>query len=95
MRRLRAEPPAAFGPLRVVGVDDFAAGHAGLPPTDALRFRLEGRGRVTLRPSGTEPKLKAYVEVVLDVDGDVAATRALGSDLLAELMASVTAAVGG
>ncbi|WP_435110306.1 phospho-sugar mutase [Nocardiopsis synnemataformans] len=95
MRRLRAEPPAAFGPLRVVGVDDFAAGHAGLPPTDALRFRLEGRGRVTLRPSGTEPKLKAYVEVVLDVDGDVAATRALGSDLLAELMASVTVVVGG
>ncbi|WP_047869397.1 phospho-sugar mutase [Nocardiopsis sp. RV163] len=95
MRRLRAEPPAAFGPLRVVGVDDFAVGHAGLPPTDALRFRLEGRGRVTLRPSGTEPKLKAYVEVVLDADGDVAATRALGSDLIAELMASVTVAVGG
>ncbi|WP_159942271.1 MULTISPECIES: phospho-sugar mutase [unclassified Nocardiopsis] len=95
MRRLRAEPPAAFGPLRVVGVDDFAAGHAGLPPTDALRFRLEDRGRVTLRPSGTEPKLKAYVEVVLEVGGDVAATRALGSGLLAELMASVAGVVGG
>lgn len=97
MRRLRAEPPAAFGPLRVAGVDDFAAGHAGLPPTDALRFRLEGRvwARVTLRPSGTEPKLKAYAEVVLDVDGDVAATRALGSGLLAELMASVAEVVMG
>ncbi|MDE3724108.1 phospho-sugar mutase [Nocardiopsis sp. N85] len=97
MRRLRAEPPAAFGPLKVAGVDDFAAGHAGLPPTDALRFRLEGgaRGRVTLRPSGTEPKLKAYAEVVMDVDGDVAATRAQGSALLAELMASVAEVVGG
>ncbi|WP_017572269.1 phospho-sugar mutase [Nocardiopsis halotolerans] len=95
MRRLRAEPPAAFGPLRVEGVDDFAVGHAGLPPTDALRFRLENRGRVTLRPSGTEPKLKAYAEVVVDVDGDVAATRALGSGLLAELMASVAEVVRG
>ncbi|RKS04648.1 phosphomannomutase [Nocardiopsis sp. Huas11] len=95
MRRLRAEPPAAFGPLKVAGMDDFAGGRAGLPPTDALRFRLEGsvRGRVTLRPSGTEPKLKAYVEVVLDVDGDAAATRARGSELLSELMASVADAV--
>ncbi|WP_285728701.1 phospho-sugar mutase [Nocardiopsis sp. ATB16-24] len=95
MRRLRAEPPAAFGPWEVTGVDDFSVGHAGLPPTDALRFRLEGRGRVTLRPSGTEPKLKAYVEVVMDVDGDVAATRARGSELLAELVASVARKVGG
>jgi phosphomannomutase len=96
MRRLRAEPPAAFGPLKVAGVDDFAGGLGGLPPTDALRFRLEGaaQGRVTLRPSGTEPKLKAYVEVVTGVDGDAAATRARGSDLLAELMASVAVAVG-
>ncbi|GHC91394.1 phosphomannomutase [Nocardiopsis terrae] len=91
MRRLRAEPPAAFGPLRVSGVVDFAGGHAGLPPTDALRFELTGgmRGRVTLRPSGTEPKLKAYAEVVSGVDGDVAAARARGSELLSELMASV------
>ncbi|WP_306366781.1 phospho-sugar mutase [Nocardiopsis sp. CC223A] len=97
MRRLRAEPPTAFGPLKVTGIDDFAAGHAGLPPTDALRFRLEGGawGRVTLRPSGTEPKLKAYAEIVMDVEGEVAATRAQGSALLAELMASVALAVQG
>ncbi|XKK40563.1 phospho-sugar mutase [Nocardiopsis sp. ARC36] len=97
MRRLRAEPPTAFGPLAVAGVDDFAGGHAGLPPTDALRFRLEGGawGRVTLRPSGTEPKLKAYAEVVLEVGDDVAAIRARGSDMLAELMASVAGAVRG
>ncbi|MBB6119241.1 phospho-sugar mutase [Nocardiopsis algeriensis] len=97
MRRLRAEPPTEFGPLRVAGVDDFADGHEGLPPTDALRFRLEGAawGRVTLRPSGTEPKLKAYVEVVSDVDGDVGAARERGSELLGGLMAAVAEAVGG
>ncbi|GAA1079264.1 phospho-sugar mutase [Nocardiopsis metallicus] len=97
MRRLRAEPPAAFGPLKVTGVVDFADGREGLPPTDALRFELGDGvwGRVTLRPSGTEPKLKAYAEVVLGVDGDVAAIRARGSELLAELMASVAVAVRG
>ncbi|WP_017588870.1 phospho-sugar mutase [Nocardiopsis ganjiahuensis] len=97
MRRLRAEPPAAFGPLKVSGVVDFAGGHEGLPPTDALRFELGGGvwGRVTLRPSGTEPKLKAYAEVVLGVDDDVAAIRARGSELLSELMASVAEVVRG
>ncbi|MBR8742828.1 phospho-sugar mutase [Nocardiopsis sp. MG754419] len=97
MRRLRAEPPTAFGPLKVSGVVDFAGGHEGLPPTDALRFELEGGlwGRVTLRPSGTEPKLKAYAEVVSEVMGDVAAIRARGSMVLAELMSSIAAVVRG
>lgn len=95
MRRLRAEPPAAFGPLKVSGTVDFAGGYGGLPPTDALRFELAGGawGRVTLRPSGTEPKLKAYAEVVLRVDDDIAAIRARGSRLLSELMASVAEVV--
>jgi phosphomannomutase len=97
LRRWRAQPPTAFGPLKVSGVVDFAGGQEGLPPTDALRFELGGgvRGRVTLRPSGTEPKLKAYAEVVLGVDGDVAAIRARGSELLSELMASVAEVVRG
>ncbi|MBE2998986.1 phospho-sugar mutase [Nocardiopsis sp. HNM0947] len=93
MRRLRSHPPEAFGPFAVEGVDDFAAGHAGLPPTDALRFRLAGGGRVTLRPSGTEPKLKAYAEIVLETAGDVGSTRVRGARMLAEVMASVSTAV--
>ncbi|GAA4892110.1 phospho-sugar mutase [Streptomonospora salina] len=78
MRGLRAEAPRAFGPLAVEAVEDFSAGLGGLPATDALRYRLGGpvRGRLTLRPSGTEPKLKAYVEVILPVEGDPAAVRA-------------------
>ncbi|MFV2196087.1 phospho-sugar mutase [Nocardiopsis sp. LOL_012] len=95
MRRLRERPPAVFGPLAVTGVEDFAEGLGALAPTDALRFRLEGSvwGRVTLRPSGTEPKLKAYAEVVLDAEGDTGSARAQGRGLLAELMASVAEAV--
>jgi phosphomannomutase len=90
LARLRDAPPAALGGRRVVAVDDLAAGLDGLPPTDGLRLRLEGDARAIVRPSGTEPKVKCYLEVVEPVgDGDVAAARAraaaaldaLGADL--------------
>lgn len=95
MGRLRSDPPEAFGPFAVEYVDDFASGHAGLPPTDALRFRLEGGGRVTLRPSGTEPKLKAYAEVVLEAVDEVGPSRARGLRMLSEVMSSVSGLVRG
>ena len=52
-------------------VDDLSEGIGGLPPTDGLRYRLAEGGRVVVRPSGTEPKLKCYLEVVVPVDADV------------------------
>jgi phosphomannomutase len=70
---LRAYPPSDLGGLPVTSVDDLSAGVGGLPPTDGLRFRLDGAAlgfgpaRVVVRPSGTEPKLKSYLEVVVDV----------------------------
>jgi phosphomannomutase len=70
MARLREHPPAALGGLTVEQVDDLAAGGSGLPPTDGLRFRLADRARVVVRPSGTEPKLKCYLEVVVPVEPD-------------------------
>ncbi|MBB6175175.1 phosphomannomutase [Nocardiopsis mwathae] len=91
MRRLRAEPPRAFGTLEVEEVEDFAEGRDGLPPTDALRYRLGGpaRARVTLRPSGTEPKLKAYLEVILPVEGEPADTRVKADARIGELRQAV------
>ncbi|MDQ3629057.1 MAG: phospho-sugar mutase [Actinomycetota bacterium] len=74
MARFRREPPRSLGGLAVVGVDDLAAGSAGLPPTDGLRFRLAEGARVVVRPSGTEPKLKCYLEVVVPVDATVLAS---------------------
>jgi phosphomannomutase len=62
MTRLRTAPPAAVGTLTVEAVDDFSAGLDGFPPSDILRFRLAGGGRVIVRPSGTEPKLKVYID---------------------------------
>lgn len=68
MARLRATPPATLGGFAVEGVDDLSVGSAALPATDGLRYRLAGGARVVVRPSGTEPKLKCYLEVVVPVE---------------------------
>ena len=70
MRRLRSTPPTSLGGLPVEAVDDLAEGGADLPPTEGLRYRLSGDARVIVRPSGTEPKIKCYLEVVVPVEGD-------------------------
>jgi phosphomannomutase len=76
MQRLRETPPTALGGFAVVSADDLALGIEGLPPTEGLRYRLAEGGRVVVRPSGTEPKIKCYLEVVVPVAaGDVGAAR--------------------
>ncbi|WP_336207612.1 phospho-sugar mutase [Nonomuraea sp. LPB2021202275-12-8] len=76
MSRLRADPPSALGSRTVARIDDLSQGVGGLPPTEGLRFTLSGDARVVVRPSGTEPKLKCYLEVVIPVTGEVADARA-------------------
>jgi phosphomannomutase len=61
MVALRQDPPKELGGLAVQQVDDLTQGTDTLPPTDGLRFVLDG-ARVVVRPSGTEPKLKCYLE---------------------------------
>lgn len=65
MERLRSEPPSRLAESAVTAVDDLARGYQGLPPTDGVRLGLEGGSRIICRPSGTEPKLKCYVEAVV------------------------------
>ncbi|WP_262387356.1 phospho-sugar mutase [Streptomyces sp. TRM49041] len=69
MRRLREVPPARLAGLPVVSAEDLTHGTGSLPPTDGLRYYLEGdyKARVIVRPSGTEPKLKCYLEVIVPV----------------------------
>ena len=66
MARLRAEAPVALAGAEVTTVQDLAEGSAettGLPATDGVLLATADDARVIVRPSGTEPKLKCYIEV--------------------------------
>lgn len=76
MRNLRTNPPTEIAGAKVTEFMDLAHGSAGLPPTDGLTFNLAGGGRVIVRPSGTEPKVKVYLQSVIEVQGgDLSAAR--------------------
>jgi phosphomannomutase len=61
---LRSTPPQEIAGRKVESIDDLAAPTDGLPPTDGLRLWLSGGVRIIIRPSGTEAKLKCYIEVI-------------------------------
>jgi phosphomannomutase len=67
MNRLRVSPPESFGGSAVETFKDLAEGSENLPPTDGLLYLTKDLSRVIIRPSGTEPKLKCYLEVVRSV----------------------------
>jgi phosphomannomutase len=96
MDRLRATPPSALGGLAVERVDDLSRGSAELPPTEGLRYLLADGARVVVRPSGTEPKLKCYLEVVVPVDPEdgVDAARIAAAGRLDALRDGIRAAAG-
>ena len=88
MARLRAEPPVTVAGVGVARLDDLAAGDGGLPPTEGLRWFLDDDSRIIARPSGTEPKLKVYLEVIEAVtDGDLAGARSRAAARLAAIRA--------
>ncbi|WP_394388151.1 phospho-sugar mutase [Shewanella woodyi] len=71
---LREHPPVTVAGRNVISVDDISCGERrfadgrhetiALPVSDVLIYNLEGGARVIVRPSGTEPKIKCYYEVV-------------------------------
>ena len=94
MARLRDRLPAALAGV-AVEASDLNDGWHGLPPTDGVLF--EGAGvRAVARPSGTEPKLKVYLQVNLPAErsADLAAARAHASATMTQLKADMTAALG-
>jgi phosphomannomutase len=64
MRALRRDAPREIGGVEVARVIDLADGWEGLAPTDGVIFSLADSSRLTIRPSGTEPKVKCYLEVI-------------------------------
>ncbi|MFE2226797.1 phospho-sugar mutase [Streptomyces kronopolitis] len=103
MRRLREQPPAVLAGLAVSRADDLTQGTEALPPTDGLRYYLAGSpesgiesARVVVRPSGTEPKLKCYLEVVVPVASAEALpeARTAAAAALAAIKRDVSAAAG-
>ena len=83
---LRAHPLTEIAGVAVTASDDLAEGIDGLPPADILRYRLADGSRVIVRPSGTEPKLKIYLDVATD-DADPARARERNAGRLAALAA--------
>jgi phosphomannomutase len=95
MRRLREQPPTRLAGLAITQSEDLTKGTDKLPPTDGLRYTLDG-ARVIVRPSGTEPKLKCYLEVVVPVGtrDNLPAAHAKAQDLLAKIKRDLSAAAG-
>jgi phosphomannomutase len=95
MSRLRAAPPEAFGGEAVSGLTDLAESSGTVPRADVLIFRLAD-GRVVLRPSGTEPKIKCYIEITEPTAGrSLAAAREAAAARLAPLRAALQALLAG
>jgi phosphomannomutase len=82
VERLLGGPPTQLGGLEVTEVIDLNSGWRGLPPTEGVVLDLGESGRVIVRPSGTEAKLKAYVEITPSREGSLAAQRARAQGLL-------------
>ena len=81
MKKLRTNPPAQIAGVAAV-FEDLNQGSGLLPATDALRFKLQDGRTVIVRPSGTEAKLKCYLQAVSD-------NEAQSNKLLAELEAAM------
>ena len=96
MQRLRDRPVTALAGATVQQLDDLTTGIGGLPPTDGIRYQLAGGSRVIVRPSGTEPKIKCYLEVVEPVDSPdaLAQARADAEIALGALKVDIRAALG-
>jgi phosphomannomutase len=87
MNHLRKAPPTAIGGVDVASIDDFIAGFGDFPPGDILRIWMTDGSRIVVRPSGTEPKLKVYI--------DASSTVGTARERMAAASATVTTLDGG
>ncbi len=95
MEQLRKQPPTSLAGLTATLAEDLTRGTDTLPPTEGLRYTFEG-ARVIVRPSGTEPKLKCYLEVVVPVPthADLPSARTKANGLLTAIKRDLPTAAG-
>ena len=93
MAKVRATPPATLAGSPVSRVWDLSEGSAELPATDGIAWFTEANDRVIIRPSGTEPKVKCYLEVYLPAGEDLAAAKAEAAQRLELFKQDVSAAL--
>ena len=84
MERVKLSPPADIANFKVLSIDNLSKPTDGLPPTDGLRLWLENGIRIIIRPSGTEAKIKCYIEVISHLGRDEAMS------IIAQLRAPLT-----
>ncbi|MBF4992971.1 phospho-sugar mutase [Arthrobacter gandavensis] len=96
MTRLREQPPASLAGSPVMSAVDLSTGSASLPPTDGLLYLTRDDTRIIVRPSGTEPKLKCYLEVIEPVSGrgELAAARSAAAERLEAATSDIASALG-
>jgi phosphomannomutase len=99
MAGIRSDPPKELGGLTVIRLDDLALGLGQLPKTDAVIIHLSGidqiqKARVIVRPSGTEPKIKCYLEVVVS-GADLGIAQQTADNELKSLAADAGPLLGG
>ncbi len=89
LAEFRTKPPTQLGGRAVKAIDDLLAPKDGLPPTDGVRIWLGGDIRIIIRPSGTEAKVKCYIEVITQGPSARADAVAIIASLKPELSALV------
>ncbi len=90
MKTLRADPPKALGGCAVAEVRDFLTGYLNYPKSDVLYFVLGGGSWACVRPSGTEPKIKLYVNFIGQTNEQAAdMAKAVGDSLKDALNAAL------
>lgn len=101
MQRLRLNPPGELNgsPASVTDLSQGSVDTTGLPPTDGIVLLAQDETRVIVRPSGTEPKLKCYLEVVQHLEKtasreDVTAARQRGAEALARTAEQMRGVLG-
>lgn len=88
--KLRENPPTQVAGRPITRFTDLANGSSDLPPTDGLRLEMDGV-RIIVRPSGTEPKVKCYLEVIVPVTESLAEAKAAAAGSLAEIAKAMSA----